>query len=251
MAHLALTEATGNAMVHTSLDNTTPVVQVDIGSILDQARLSSASIIQIVEHYTQLMSRIADAESLNFLNSMAASALYSHQTNLQSLQQQMATYAGAMNGNSQFHQIQANAAEAVMIAELYRSQVNVLHATIVHPATTISHNNEAQQDQSEINTMDAPTRPTTPVQVNVDVVTPPAIPSVGETADDTIKMQVDDETFLQNGLHPDELEQFNRLLEEPLEDPMIHLRQNTAPGMSCICRRPNRSLCRSELVISR
>ena len=171
MAHLAVTDSTGNAMFHTPLDNTTPVVQVDIGRLLDLASTSSASITQIVENYTQTMSRVVDADTRNLLNSMADSALYSHQVNLQSLQQQMDTYAGAMRGNPQFFQIKANAAEAVLLAEVYRSQTNTIHATIVHPAATISHNTEAQHAQSEINTLDAPTRATTPAQVNVDTNT--------------------------------------------------------------------------------
>ena len=80
MAHLAVTDLTGNVMIHTPLGNTTPVVQVDIGRILDQTRLSSTSIIQIVENYTQTMSRTVDDDTLNFLNSMADSVLYSHQS---------------------------------------------------------------------------------------------------------------------------------------------------------------------------
>ena len=117
------------------------------------------------------MSRVVDADTCNLLNSMADSALYSHQVNLQSLQQQMDTYAGAMRGNPQFFQIKANAAEAVLLAEVYRSETNTIHATIVHPAATISHNTEAQHAQSEINTLEAPTRATTPAQVNVDTNT--------------------------------------------------------------------------------
>ena len=94
MAHLAVTESTGSVVIHTPLGNTTPVVQVDIGCILHQARLSSASITQIVENYTQTMSRSVDADTLSFLNSMADSALYSHQVNLQLLQQLLPTTYG-------------------------------------------------------------------------------------------------------------------------------------------------------------
>ena len=103
-------------MFHSILDNTTPVVQVDIGCLLDLASTSSASITQIVENYTQNMSRVVDADTSNFLYSMADSALYSHQVNLQSLQQEMDTYTGAMRGNLQFFEVKANAAEAVLLA---------------------------------------------------------------------------------------------------------------------------------------
>ena len=220
MTHLAITDSTGNAMFHTPLDNTTPVVQVDIGRLLDLASTSSASITQIVENYTQTMSRVVDADTRILFNSMADSALYSHQVNLQSLQQQMDTYAGAMRGNPHFFQIKASVAEAILLAEVYRSQTNTIHATIAHPAATISHNTGAQHAQSEINTLNAPTRATTPVQVNVDTNATLTTFSLGETADDAIEMQVDNETVLQLGLRPDEINQFDRLLDEPLEDPL-------------------------------
>ena len=103
---------------------------------------------------------------------------------------------------------------------MYRSQTNTIHATIAHPAATISHNTGAQHAQSEIDTLDAPTRATTPVQVNVDTNATLTTFSLGEAADNAIEMQVDDETVLQLGLRPDEINQFDRLLDEPLEDPL-------------------------------
>ena len=72
-------------------------------------------------------------------------------------------------------------------------------------------------------TLNAPTRLTTPVQENVKSTTATTAPSTGETADDSSRMQVDDdtfETFLQIDLCPDEREQLNRLLEEPMEHPI-------------------------------
>ena len=218
MAQSACTEATGNTMIRDSLDKMAPVLQVDIRSVLDQARLSSASITQVVDHYTDLMSRITYAEVLSYLNSMAGPTLYRLQTELQSLQQQMATYAGAMSlDDSEFHHIQANAAKAIMIAEIYLSQVNLLPATTLHPATTIFHTDWAQNDQSEINNLNTLT---TPVQANVDAATTSTTPSTDETADDTTRMQIDDKPFLQIGLLPDEIDQIDRLLEEPMEDPI-------------------------------
>ena len=58
------------------------------------------------------------------------------------------------------------------------------------------------------------------MQVNVDTNTTLTTFSLGETADDAIEMQVDDETVLQLGLRPDEINQFDRLLDETLEDPL-------------------------------
>ena len=218
MAQTACTEATGNAMIQDSLDKMAPVVQVDIRSILEQTRLSSASIIQVVDHYTDLMLRITDAEVLSYLNSMAAPALYRLQNNLQSLQQQMATYADAMSpDDSEYHQIQANAEKAIMIAEIYLSQVNILPATILHPVATVFHTDGAQHDQSEINNLNTPT---TPVQANVDVTTTSTTPSTDETANDTTRMQVHDEPFLQISLRPDEIDQIDKLLAEPMKDPI-------------------------------
>ena len=70
MAQTASTESTGNAIIQDSLNRMAPVVQIDIRSIMEQARLSSASIIQVVEHYTDMMARINNAEVLNYLTLM-------------------------------------------------------------------------------------------------------------------------------------------------------------------------------------
>ena len=239
MAQTACTEATGNAMIQDSLDKMAPVVQVDIRGILEQARLLSASIIQVVDHYTDLMSRITDAEVLNYLNSMAAPALYRLQYNLQSLQQQMATYAGAMSpDDSEYHHIQANAEKAIKIAEIYLSQVNILPATVLHPVATVLHTAGAQHDQLELSNMDASAPP---VQTNVDDNTTSTTPSTDVTADDTTRMQVDDEPILQISLRPDEIDHIEKLLAETMEDPID-------PPET---RHPNRSLWRSDPVTLR
>ena len=61
------------------------------------------------------------------------------------------------------------------------------------------------------------------MQVNVDTNATLTTFSLGETADDAIEMQVDDETidaFLQINLRQDEREQIDRLLDQPMEQPI-------------------------------
>ena len=64
----------------------------------------------------------AENTAIIYLNSMAAPMLQNLQRDLQSLQRQMATYAGTVNPDLlEYHTIQANAAEAITIAEIYLS----------------------------------------------------------------------------------------------------------------------------------
>ena len=59
--------AKGNAVILHLPDKAEPVV-IDIGWIAEQAGLSSESIIQVIEHYTDMMARITNAAVLNYLN---------------------------------------------------------------------------------------------------------------------------------------------------------------------------------------
>ena len=72
-------------------------------------------------------------------------------------------------------------------------------------------------------TLNATTRPSTPVQENITSTDAAAVPLTDETTDDSSKMQVDEEAidaFLQINLRQDEREQIDRLLEEPMEQPI-------------------------------
>ena len=89
---------------------------------MDQARLSTESIIQVIAHYGDMLAGAESTAVLNYLNSMAAPILHNLQRELKSLQRQMATYANVMNPVLvEYHTIQANAAEAIRVAEIYLS----------------------------------------------------------------------------------------------------------------------------------
>ena len=71
-------------------------------------------------HYGDMLQG-ADNTAIYYLNSMAAHMLRNLQRDLQSLQRQMVIYAGAVNPNSglEYHTIQANAVQAITVAEIY------------------------------------------------------------------------------------------------------------------------------------
>ena len=121
MAQTASTTAAGNAANQNLPTRTEPVV-IDIRWIMDQARLSTESIIRVIAHYGDILAGAKSTTVLNYLNLMAAPILHNLQRELQSLQRQMATYDDVMNPVSmEYHTIQANAAEAITIAEIYLS----------------------------------------------------------------------------------------------------------------------------------
>ena len=159
MAHSASTTPAGNGTNQNLLTRTKPVL-IDIRQIMDRARLSSESIVRVIAHYGDMLAG-TDEAILNYLNSMADPMLQNLQQELQILQRQMATYADVMNPNSvEYHTIQANAVEAITIAEIYlssnglpwSSQVTTqssphLPATILTPATAILNPVTTQHEQ--------------------------------------------------------------------------------------------------------
>ena len=132
-------------MIHTSLGNTTTPVVVDIRDIENRARQTSEAVTQIVENHERMMSLadiVVDSEAFNHLHSMTAFSLHKLQTNLRSLHHQMTTYAGAIGpDDTQFHQVRANAAAALEIADIYLSPTTAPHP-ILHPGR---HNMKGQE----------------------------------------------------------------------------------------------------------
>ena len=120
MAQTASLMATGNA-INQIPDGTGPVV-IDIRQVMNQARLSTVSIVRVVGHYRDMLEG-ADNTAIYYLNSMAAPMLRNLQRDLQSLQQQMVIYTRAVNPDSglEYHTIQANAVQAITVAEVYLS----------------------------------------------------------------------------------------------------------------------------------
>ena len=93
---------------------------------MNQARLSTESIIRVVGHYRDMLQG-ADNTSIYYLNSMAAPMLQNLQHDLQSLQRQIVNYTGAVNPDSgmEYHTIQANTAQAITVAEVYLSSTGL------------------------------------------------------------------------------------------------------------------------------
>ena len=102
-------------------DGTGPVV-IDIRQVMNQARLSTESIIQVVEHYEDMLESAKNI-AIVYLNGMAAPMLQNLQRDLQSLQRQMVIYAGTVNPDSglEYHTIQADTVQAITVADVYVS----------------------------------------------------------------------------------------------------------------------------------
>lgn len=126
MAQTTATTTTGTAMSPAALGNltTTPVV-INIRDIMDRTRMSSLAVTQIGENHIRMVSLAVGAagdEYFNRLHEVTTSSLHQLQANLRALHQQMTVYAGSMGPNeTEFHQVRANAAAAIELADLYLS----------------------------------------------------------------------------------------------------------------------------------
>ena len=87
----ASSTATGNA-IYQIPDGTGPVL-IDVQQVMNQARLSTESIIRVVEHYGDMLEG-AENTAIVYLNAIAAPMLQNLQRDLQTLQRQLAIYAG-------------------------------------------------------------------------------------------------------------------------------------------------------------
>ena len=208
-------------MIHNSLGNATTPVVIDIRDIENRTRQISEAVTYTVDNHERMMSLadiVADPEARNHLYSTTAFSLHKLQTTLRSLYHQMTNYAVAIGpDDTQFHQVRANAAAALEIADIYLSPTTAPHP-ILRPGAT-QHEGAGILNAA----IEAPTRPTTPVQVGGGPTIIMMAPPEGGTTDDASMMQVDDELetydFLQLDLRPDERQEIDRLLEEPMEHP--------------------------------
>ena len=199
---------------------------------MDKARLSSESIVRVIAHYGDMLAG-EDTAILNYLNSMAAPILHKLQRDLQSVQRQMATYTDVMNPNSvEYHTIQANAAEAITIAEInlssnglpLSSQVTTqssphLPATILTPATAVLNPVTTQHEQLGLDNTGEQTLSETAIANDKNMPADPL--SNATTNNDKLGMQTDDEQILQINLRQDEVDQLVKLFEKTMEDPVI------------------------------
>ena len=84
MAQLASTTAAGNARNQNLSPRTAPVL-IDVGQIMERARLSSEGIVRVIAHYESMLAG-ADPAMLTYLNSVAVPMLQGLQQDLQSQQ---------------------------------------------------------------------------------------------------------------------------------------------------------------------
>ena len=214
--------ATVNATNQNLSTRTAPVL-INVGQIMERARLSSEGIVRVIAHYESMLAG-ADSAILNYLNSIAAPMLQSLQQDLQSLQRQMATYADIMNPNSvEYHTIQANTAQAITIAKIYLSSNSLpssskittqsnqhLPATILTPAiVALSPPVATQHEQLGFYNTGEQILSETAIanETEMQVESSP-----DATADnDNLGMQTDDEQFLQIILRQEEVDQLNKL----------------------------------------
>ena len=98
MSHPAGSTVAGK-LIPRITDGTRPVIVIDIQQIMNQARMSTESIIRIVEIYGDTLEGV-DNTAIIYLNSMATPMLQNLYLNLQSLQRQMVIYASAVNPES-------------------------------------------------------------------------------------------------------------------------------------------------------
>ena len=151
----------------------------------------------------------------------------------------MTAYADAMGPTeTEFHQARANAAAAIELADIYLSPAPI--PQLVLQPMDMQHGDITPPND----TLDVPTRPSTPVQENTTSTDAAVALLTDGTIDDSSKMQVDEDaidTFLQINLRQDEREQINRLLEEPMEQPIDPPTSNHDPQgwVFCVGTRSN------------
>ena len=196
---------------------TTPVI-IDIRDIMNRTQASSVAVNQIGENHVRAMSMsvgVVSDEYFSRLHNITTSSLGQLQADLKALHRRMTAYADVMGpGETEFHQIRANAAAAIELADIY------LSPTAFPQRAVQPENMQPAEILRPFDTLNAPTRPSTPAQENSVPAVAMTVPSTDETIDNSSKMQVDDDTvdqILQINLRQDERESYERLLEEPME----------------------------------
>jgi hypothetical protein len=219
MAHLAAT-TTADPTTPPPIagkPTTTPII-IDIRDIMNRTQASSVAVNQIGENHVRAMSMsvsVVNNEYLNRLHDITTSSLGQIQTDLKALYRRMTAYADVMGpGETEFHQIRTNAAAAIKLADIY------LSPTAFPQRAFQPENMQPPEILRPFDTLNAPTRPSTPTREDAEPAAATAVPSADETIDNSSRMQVDDNTIdpvLQINLRQDEREQYERLLEEPME----------------------------------
>ena len=186
------------------------VIEIDIRDVMNRTRETSAAVHQLGENHIRTMNMPAGVitdEYLKHMYEITTSSLGNLRMELKSLYRQLTTYADKVGpGDIEFHQVRTGAAAAIELADVYLSPTAFpqralrLEAAqppeILRPSTTPS----------------APIQPSTPVQEDAKQTAE----ATDWAADTPSRMQVDDDT-IDLGLNRDDWAQYEKLLEEPMD----------------------------------
>ena len=194
---------------------------------MNRTRETSAAVRQLGENHIRTMNMpagVVNDEYLKHMYEITTSSLGSLRMELKSLHRQLTTYADEVGpGDIEFHQVRTGAAAAIELADIYLSPT-AFPQRALRPETA-----QLPEILRPSTTPIAPTKPLTPAQENARHAAA-TTPSADWAADDPCKMQVDDDT-IDLGLNRDDWEQYEKLLEEPMDQYSTHPQQITTPGM--------------------
>merc|ERR1739836_322804 len=150
-------------------------------------------------------------EYLKHMYEITTSSLSNLRMELKSLYRQLTTYADkAGPGDIEFHQVRTGAAAAIELADVYLSPTafpqRALRMGTAQPPEIL---------RPSI-TPGALIQPSTPVQEDTRHTTAATTPSADWAADISSGMQIDDDT-VDLGLSRNDLDEYEKLLEEPME----------------------------------
>ena len=175
---------------------------------------TSAAVHQLGENHIRTMNMpagVVNDEYLKHMYEITTSSLGSLRTELGSLYRQLTTYADEVGpGDIEFHQIRTGAAAAIELADIYLSPT-AFPQRALRPETA-----QLLEILRPSTTPSAPTKPSTPAQEDARHAAAAATPPTDGATDTPSRMQVDDDT-IDLGLNRDDWEQYEKLLEEPME----------------------------------
>ena len=190
------------------------IIEIDIRNVINRTRETSAAVHQLGENHIRTMNMPAGVVTDGYIQHMyetTTSQIDSLRTELKSLYRQLTTYAdGADPGDIEFHQVRTSAAAAIELADIYLSPTafpqralrmgTAQPPEILRPSITPS----------------SLIQPSTPVQEDTRHTTAATTPSADWAADISSGMQIDDDT-VDLGLSRNDLDEYEKLLEEPME----------------------------------
>ena len=111
------------------IPTTTPmVIEVNIGTIMEQAKRLSVAVNEVGENNMRHMGAVSLAvdvvgsEYYDHLHEMTTTSLQRIQASLRAIHQQMTAYTSTMGPNAtEFHRVKADVAAAIELADLYLS----------------------------------------------------------------------------------------------------------------------------------